>query len=58
MAEPPFKDSLGYFMVPQNLEQGGCSYYTYGTPAHGPNNSTIRDGRFKHDNHFHVTIFE
>lgn len=35
MAEPPIKDSRGFFRLPQNPEQGGYGYYTYGTPARG-----------------------
>lgn len=35
MAEPPIKDSRGFFKLPQDPEQGGYGYYTYGTPAHG-----------------------
>jgi murein endopeptidase len=35
MAEPLVKDSRGFFKLPQNPEQGGFGYYTYGTPAHG-----------------------
>ena len=35
MAEHPVKDSRGYFKLPQDPENGGYGYYTYGTPAHG-----------------------
>jgi murein endopeptidase len=35
MAETLVKDSRGFFKVPQNPEQGGHGYYTYGTPARG-----------------------
>ena len=35
MAESPIKDSRGFFKLPQDPEQGGYGYYTYGTPARG-----------------------
>ncbi len=35
MAEPTIKDSRGFFKLPQDPEQGGVGYYTYGTPALG-----------------------
>lgn len=35
MAEAPIKDSRGFFKLPQNPEQGGFGYYTYGTPIAG-----------------------
>ena len=35
MAEPPIKDSHGFFNLPQHPEQDCYDYYTYGTPAQG-----------------------
>jgi len=35
MAETPIKDARGFFKLPQDPEQGGHGYYTYGTPARG-----------------------
>ena len=35
MAQHQVKDSRGYFKLPQNPEQGGYGYYTYGTPGLG-----------------------
>lgn len=35
MAESPSKDSRGFFKLPQDPEQGGYGYYTYGTPPRG-----------------------